>query len=71
MVRENSADFKIHTIMTDKDKKLIEQAKRLHSTQWDVAYLLAEQADTETAREFIKSIGSLLSRKCEARAGLL
>ena len=45
--------------MTDKDKKLIEQAKRLHSTQWDVAYLLAEQADTETAREFIKSIGSL------------
>ena len=57
--------------MTDKDNKLIEQAKRLHSTQWDVAYLLAEQADTETAREFITSIGSLLSRKCEERAGLL
>ena len=57
--------------MTDKDKKLIEQAKRLHSTQWDVAYLLAEQADTETAREFIRSIASLLFHRDEERAGLL
>ena len=57
--------------MTDKDKKLIEQAKRLHSTQGEVAYLLAEQADTEAGREFIESIGSVRAGKCEARAGLL
>ncbi len=57
--------------MTDKDKKLIEKAKKLSAVDWEYAYELAEQAETETAREFIRSIASLLFHRDEERAGLL
>ena len=57
--------------MTDKDKKLIEKAKKLSAIDWEYAYELAEQAETETAREFIRSIASLLFHRDEERAGLL
>lgn len=57
--------------MTDKDQKLIEKAKKLSAVDWEYAYELAEQAETETAREFIRYIASLLFHRDEERAGLL
>lgn len=57
--------------MTGKDNELIEKAKRLSAVDWEYAYELAEQAETETAREFIRSIASLLFHRDEDGAGLL
>lgn len=57
--------------MSEKDKQLIAQAERLGSADWDIADLLAEQAESESARNYIKSIASYLYHKTEERAGLL
>lgn len=58
-------------LMSEKDKQLIAQAERLGSADWDIADLLAEQAESESARNYIKSIASYLYHKTEERAGLL
>lgn len=57
--------------MTDKDQKLIEKAKKLSAVDWDYAYELAEQADTEEAKEILSNIGRLLYHREEYNAGLL
>lgn len=71
MVREDSAGFKIHTIMTEKDKQLIAQARCLNYTEWYEARKLAEQADTEEARRCIIGIEQELYHKEEYYAGML
>lgn len=56
--------------MTDKDKGLIAEAKKLHFSCWGEAFDLAEQADTEQARRVLKDIGIALYHKEESHAGL-
>jgi hypothetical protein len=57
--------------MTEKDKNLIEQAKRFSSTEWHKADLLAEQAETSEARETLHDISKRLYHREEAFAELL
>ena len=54
--------------MTDKDKKLIEQANKLTDIFWSTAYRLAEEADTEEAKNELENIGKQLYAKEEAFA---
>ena len=57
--------------MTEKDKQLIAQARRLNYTEWYEARILAEQADTEEARRCIIGIEQELFHKEEYYAGVL
>lgn len=57
--------------MTEKDKQLIAQARRLNYTEWYEARQLAEQADTEEARRCIIGIEQELYHKEEYYAGVL
>lgn len=52
--------FLNQTIMHEKDRQLIEQARKLHYSDWDKAIELAELAESEDAKKEIKSIGSRL-----------
>lgn len=54
--------------MTEKDKKLIEQANKLTDIFWSTAYRLAEEADTEEAKKELENIGKQLYAKEEAFA---
>ena len=65
------AVFKYPTNMTDKDKKLIAKAEELGYTQWDKAFDMAEQADTEEAREKLRRIAITLHHREEYSAGCL
>ncbi|MCI9284354.1 MAG: hypothetical protein HFJ91_00760 [Muribaculaceae bacterium] len=42
--------------MTEKDKELIEQARRLHYIDWGVALDLADIADTKEAKDILTRI---------------
>lgn len=57
--------------MTEKDKQLIAQAEQLANSDWDIAFALAEQADTEEARHMLKTIGRQLYHREEFFSGLL
>lgn len=57
--------------MTEKDKQLIAQAELLPKGDWDIAFTLAELADTEEARHTLKNIGRLLYHREEFFSGLL
>lgn len=57
--------------MTEKDKQLIAQARRLNYIEWYEARKLAEQADTEEARRCIIGIEQELYHKEEYYAGVL
>lgn len=55
---------------TEKDKKLIAEAERLSCVDWEKAFHLARQADTEVARNRLENIGRLLYHKEEYEAGM-
>ena len=57
--------------MTDKDKKLIEKALQYGFTGWGEVLDLAEQADTDEARNELHSIAMSLYHREEAAAGCL
>lgn len=57
--------------MTEKDKQLIAQARRLNYTEWYEARKLADQAYTEEARRCIIGIEQELYHKEEYYAGVL
>lgn len=40
--------------MTKKDKQLIEKSKKLTSIDWGLADKMAEQAESEEAKEYLK-----------------
>ena len=42
--------------MTDKDRKLVEQASTLRYTEWEQAQLMADQADSPETRETLRAI---------------
>lgn len=56
-------------MMTENDRKLIQQARRLPWSLWYVADDYAEQAETHEAREKLRSIASALYRREELYAG--
>ena len=55
--------------MTDKDRELIARARGLRSTDWDIAYDLAEEADTKEAADALRSIGLFLHNLEERLSG--
>lgn len=57
--------------MTDKDKKLIEKARRTHYIDWHLVCDMEEQADTEEAREILHRIACSLYHREEYYVGLL
>lgn len=44
--------------MTDKDRKLIEEAEKIGFTEWPEILRMSDQADTEEARRKLKQIAS-------------
>ncbi len=54
--------------MTDKDKELIAKAEKLHYLEWEKAFAMSEEADTEEARMELKQIGIRLECREEALA---
>lgn len=42
--------------MTDKDKKLVEKARKISYTEWGYIDSLIEEADTEEAKRLLHSI---------------
>lgn len=60
-----------HKTMTEKDKKIIDEANRIGYTDWGQVLDLAEKADTEEAREELRRIAIAKHHKEEASAGLL
>lgn len=63
--------FQLQIAMTDKDKQLIQQAEELPCMDWDIAFDLAKEADTDEAKDRLLSIGRQLHHKEEYYAGLL
>lgn len=57
--------------MTEKDKKLIEKAWETDYIEWSSIDELMEQADTEEAKEKLKSIRSFKYHQEEAFAGTI
>ena len=57
--------------MTEKDKALIEQAMRIHYTSWYMIESLEEQAETQEARERLKTIAVHKYHLEEASEGCL
>lgn len=57
--------------MTEKDKKLIEQGEDLSYTEWEKAFDLAEEADSDEAKKRLIRIGRDLNHKEEYYAGSL
>lgn len=57
--------------MTEKDKKLIKKAWDIDYIYWSTIDEFMEQADTEEAREQLKSIRSFKYHQEEAFAGTL
>ena len=57
--------------MTEKDKALIEQAMRIHYTRWYLIEALEEQAETQEARDRLKTIAVCKYHREEASAGCL
>ena len=57
--------------MTDKDRKLIEKAEQLNYLDWDKAFAMSEEADSEEAKIKLKQIGIRLHCREEAIADRL
>lgn len=57
--------------MTANDKALIEKARKLNCIHWAEADVMAEQADTEKAKQELKEISKHLYRKEEFYSGLI
>lgn len=57
--------------MTEKDKKLIQKAWEIDYIYWGYIDELMEQADTEEAKEQLKSIRSFKYHQEEAFAGTI
>ena len=57
--------------MTEKDKALIEQAMGIHYTSWYMIESLEEQAETQEARERLKTIAVHKYHLEEASEGCL
>ena len=57
--------------MTEKDKALIEQAMRIHYTRWYLIEALEEQAETQEARDRLKTIAVCKYHREEASEGCL
>lgn len=57
--------------LTDKDKKLIERAKRVGIFDWDQVQIMETQADTEEARRRLHDIAMELHHAEEYMAGCL
>ena len=55
--------------MTEKDKELIEKAKKLPSMDWGLAEMYAKRADTLEAKHELKNIATRLFRNEEAACG--
>ena len=51
--------------MTNKDLELIKRTNKLKNIEWGLAWDIAEQADTQEAKEWIISIGKSLFHKEE------
>ena len=57
--------------MTANDKTLIAKARRLNPINWGEADAMAKKADTDEARQELKSIASMKYHQEEASIGLL
>lgn len=57
--------------MTDKDTKLIEEAKKLDCTDWGLAFDYAKDAETEQAKQELERIGKSLYHREEAQCGCI
>lgn len=57
--------------MSEDDKKLIETAKKLNSSQWGVCSDLERKASSKEAKEMIKRIAIRLYHIDENKAGIL
>lgn len=57
--------------MTPKDQNLIVRANRLNCQDWDIAFDLMEQADTDEAKKRLRQIGIHLHHREEAMCGCL
>jgi hypothetical protein len=51
--------------MSEKDRQLISDAKKLHPTSWSIAGKLAEKADSQEAKNELLSIEKSLYHKEE------
>ena len=59
------------SVITDKDQRRIEEARRINPIDWGTVNKWAEEADTEDAREELAFIGKCKERAEEYSAGLL
>lgn len=57
--------------MSEDDKKLIETAKKLNSSQWGVCSELESKASSKEAKEMIKRIAIRLYHIDEYKSGIL
>jgi len=58
-------------MITEKDKELIAQAEHLDYTKWEIAYKLADKAETKKAHDILCGIASRLYHIEEFHAGLI
>lgn len=57
--------------MTDKDKELIKRANELSDIQWSIAYDLADEAESNEAKEELTIIAKRLFHTEEASCGCI
>lgn len=57
--------------MSEHDRKLIEQAKKLSYTDWSLAFDMAEKAVSKQAKNELENIGKRLYHTEEYRCGCL
>lgn len=58
-------------MLTEKDKQLIARAQTLSYLDWDIAFRLAREAESEEARQQLRLIGSTLYHTEEYYADIL